>query len=52
MDKLHRIKKIYSMSLSDEARRRLEEIAKVLNLSMSSVVELAVRKLAKEEGVE
>jgi len=39
-----------SVSLSEEALRLIEELAQKLGLSKTSVLELAVRRLAEEES--
>lgn len=41
-----------SYRLSPEARVVIEELAKRLGVSKTDVVELAIRKFAKAEGVE
>jgi hypothetical protein len=40
-----------SFRLSDDARRLLAALADALGLSQAAVIEMAVRQLAKREGV-
>jgi hypothetical protein len=44
-------KPISNFRLSDEARRLLRELAAALGISLTAVVELALRRLAKRERV-
>ena len=44
-------KKPTSIRLSEDGKRLRKELAKKLGLSESAVVELAIRRLAKMEGV-
>ncbi len=41
-----------SFRLSDETRRLLAALADRLGISMADVIALAVRRLAREEGIE
>jgi predicted transcriptional regulator len=43
--------KAMNFRLSDEARRLLRELAARKAVSMTDVVELAIRELARKEGV-
>jgi hypothetical protein len=52
MYKVNRVKKNCCSSLSDNARYCLGGLAKILHVPMDAVLELTVRKLVKEEGVE
>lgn len=44
-------KKLTSIRLSEEAQRLRAELAKKLGVTQAAVVELAIRELAKKEGV-
>jgi predicted transcriptional regulator len=44
-------KKKTSIRYSDEAKALLEQLAKKLGISQSAVLELAIRALAKQEGL-
>jgi predicted transcriptional regulator len=44
-------KKSTSIRLSDEARRLVTELAKKLGVHKSSILEMAIRKLAEKEGL-
>lgn len=44
-------KKLTSIRLSEEAKRLRVELAKKLGISQAAVLELAIRELAKKEGV-
>ena len=45
-------KRATSLRLSDKARRLLVKLAEKLGISQTSVLEMAIRKLAKEEDVD
>ena len=47
-----RYRKHVTFTLSDEARRTLEELAEDLGISKSAVVELVIRGKAAELGIE
>ena len=44
-------KKKTSIRYSDEAKALLEQLAKKLGISQSAILELAIRALAKQEGL-
>ena len=44
-------KKKTSIRYSDEAKNLLEKLSKKLGVSQSAVLELAIRALAKQEGI-
>ena len=51
MSKVGQTKQKTSYGLTNEARQLIEALAGALGISQSSVVEIAVRKLAKAEDV-
>ena len=44
-------KKKTSIRCSDEAKTLIEKLSKKLGISQSAVLELAIRTLAKQEGI-
>jgi len=44
-------KKKTSIRYSDEAKTLIEKLSKKLGISQSAVLELAIRALAKQEGI-
>ena len=40
-----------SITISDEAKKLLEELAKKYGVSQTSIIELLVREKAKQEGI-
>ena len=44
-------KRSTSLRLSDQARTLLAKLAEKLGISQTAVLELAIRKLAKDEGI-
>lgn len=44
-------KKSTSLRISEAAKTLLEKLAKKLSISQTAIVELAIRKMAREEGI-